>query len=270
MGRFTLFLTMLIMTAGCHLRSPPPTAQKAAGPVPDNSPGIEHTDVLIYSGAGSWGDEIDSLKEILYANGKSYVDFDDEEFNELTEEELEAFSMLLIPGGDSDEVTANLLPETRDNIRKAVQEKGLNYLGFCSGAWLVVSPKPEPQEDSYGFRLVEGPWLKQTALFEKGLKYALLRASFPDGGQRNLLWFGGPITPNIPGGVVAKYPDGSPAVTQLHAGKGFVMISGLHPAVNKKILGKIKVFDKEAIDPDLSWKMLDSAIRGVPLPAFAE
>jgi hypothetical protein len=167
MARLALFLISLTVLIGCQLHkapAPPPA------PVPFDNPGEEHTDVLIYGGEGSWGDEIDSLKQILFAHGKTYVEYDDEQFNEAEDDELEMFSLIIFPGGDSDKVTANLTPMARERIRKAVVDQGLNYLGFCAGAWLVVSPDPKPGEDRYGFQLVNGPWLKQTPFFEQGLE----------------------------------------------------------------------------------------------------
>jgi hypothetical protein len=82
------------------------------------------------------------------------------------------------------------------------------------------------------------------------------------------LWFGGPITPDLPGGVIARYPDGNPAISQMKIGKGFAILSGFHPTANKKILGALGLFEKEAIAPELGWTMIDAAIRGEPMAAF--
>lgn len=266
MDRIVLFLVSLVLAAGCTLRSP--ASAPAVAPV--DNPGVGHTDVLIYSGAGSWGDEIDSFKEILFAHGKTYQEADDDDLNNFDGDDLKTYSMVLFVGGDSDRITAKLKPETRALLRDAVQKDGLNYLGFCAGAWLVISPEPKLGEDVYGFHLIDGPWLKQTSFNQQGLEFAVANTLFPDGNHRRLLWFGGPITPDIPGGVIAKYPDGNPAITQMRAGKGFVIISGLHPAANKKILSKISLFDKEVIAPELGWQLLEAAIAGAPIKAFAE
>lgn len=261
-----MFLSLILMSVvGCGLKSPP----KPSGPA-KNKPGVGHTDVLIYGGLGSWGDEIESLKELLAAHGKTYAEYDDKQFNDATDADFDKFSLVIFPGGDSNDVNRNLTMETRDRIRRAVLERGLNYFGLCSGAWLVVSPQNRLKENVYGFQFVTGPWLKQTPLFEMKLEYAVTNAIFPNGSRRKLLWFGGPITPNIPGGVIAKYGDGTPAITQMRAGKGFVILSGLHPTANKKILSKISLYEKEAIDPELGWRLLEAGITGKPLPAFSE
>lgn len=262
MSRLCNIILVAIFLTACQLQSPPAKVKTA----PDNNPGTDHTDVLIYSGEGSWGDEVDSLAEILYAHGRTYVEWDEDQLNKASEEDIKKFSLILFPGGDSDLVTKYLSLETRNRIRKAVREEGLNYLGFCAGAWAVISP----EKDAYGFRLLEGDYLQQTPYFKKGLEFSLAKAEFPDGRRRDLLWFGGPITPDIPGGVVARYPDGKPAISQMYAGRGFVVISGLHPAANKIILNKIELYNKEAIAPTYAWKLIDAALNVKPLPTFVD
>lgn len=262
--RRILFLSFILVFAGCQLRSAP---DKSARP-PKDKPGVGRTDVLIYGGSGSWGDEIDSLKDILAANGKTYAEYDDKQFNEATDADLDRYTLVIFPGGDSNDVSKNLTRETRERVRRAVVERGLNYFGLCSGAWLVVSP--EIKENPYGFQFVTGPWLKQTPFHAMKLEYAVTNAIFPNGSRRKLLWFGGPITPDIPGGVIAKYADGNPAITQMKAGKGFVILSGLHPTATKKILAKINLYEKEAIDPALSWELLQAGLTGKPVTAFSE
>jgi hypothetical protein len=150
-----------------------------------------------------------------------------------------------------------------------VQKYGLNYLGFCAGAWLVASPdSTTPQGESYGVGIVNDLFLKPTIYSTQGLEYTIVKATFPDGSERDLLWYGGPITPDIPGGVIAKYPDGNPAITQIWSGKGLVIISGLHPTVTKPILRVLGLFDSTAVDPELTWKILYAVIHGVTLPAY--
>ena len=252
---------------GCNLRSPPPPV---SAPVPVQNPGKERTDVLIYGGVGAWGEEIESIKNILIAHGKTYVEYDDFTFNELTETKFEQFSLVIFAGGNSDRTSQKLKPETKRNLQNAVINRGVNYLGFCSGAWLAVSPEPRDAGEHYGFQFLTGPWLEHTPYDQQNLHYSVVQASFPDGVTRKLLWFGGPITPDIPGGVVARYPDGRPAISQIKSGKGFVIISGLHPAATKPILKSLSVYEREAIAPELAWSMIDAGLSAKPMAAFLE
>ncbi len=100
-----------------------------------------------------------------------------------------------------------------------------------------------------------------------GKPFALDEAQFADGTRRKLLWYGGPVTPEIPGGVIARYSDGSPAISQMQSGKGFVIISGLHPAATKSILDWLGIRDQEAIAPEFAWELLRAVIQGKALSA---
>src|SRR4051812_1346940 len=103
MKRHFVFLILLMMISGCKLRPAPSEAPLHTAP--DENPGQEHTDVLFYGGPGSWGDENDALKQILYDHGKTYAEADEDQINSMTDEEIEMYSLILVPGGDSDKVT---------------------------------------------------------------------------------------------------------------------------------------------------------------------
>jgi len=241
---------------------PPPTA-------PDSPIGNARTDVLIYGGPGSWKDEIAALKAILYSHGSTYEEILPTQLNQLSVEDFQKYRVILFAGGDAPTVRKALSTETHARLREAVQKNGLSYLGFCAGAWLAVAPAPLSNEDvTYGLGVVNGPLLETNYLGKQGHAFGLDKTSLPDGSIRKLLWYGGPITPDIPGGVIAKYADGTPAISQIWSGKGLVIISGLHPAANKLILSKIGILDREAIAPDFAWTLLQGAIQQKPLPAF--
>jgi hypothetical protein len=103
---------------------------------------------------------------------------------------------------------------------------------------------------------------------KQGLTLAMLSSSFPGGRHRDLLWYGGPITPEIPGGVLARYPDGTPAITQILSGNGFVIISGLHPALPRESITALGLEDSDGSDEDFAWQLLEAMIQKRPLQAF--
>jgi len=184
-------------------------------------------------------------------------------------DELSKYALMIFPGGDAPTITKSLTADTHAKLREAVQKRGVDYLGFCAGAWLAISPAPQPGEDVfYGIGVVAGPIQQQNYLYKEGREFAIAKASFPDGTHRDLLWYGGPITPDIPGGVLAKYPDGTPAITQINSGEGLVIVAGLHPTANLAILNVLGLSDPEAIAPDYAWKLIAAGIHHTPLPAF--
>lgn len=248
---------------------------RPSAPTPDAAPdsyqsaSASKTDFLIYEGPGSWRAELRSLKNILYSNGATYETLSPDKINRLSRKDFEKYNAIMFVGGNARTVRKNLSKDTRALIREAVQMQGLNYLGFCAGAWLAVAPEPSLNEDVVaGIGVVSGPLLNITSLEKQGLHYSLDKSIFPDGSRKNLLWYGGPITPDIPGGVIAKYSDGTPAISQIRSGRGMVIISGLHPAATRSILRSINLEDREAIDPVFTWDLLKATINGTSLPAF--
>ncbi|MEZ0393044.1 MAG: BPL-N domain-containing protein [Pseudobdellovibrionaceae bacterium] len=259
------FFSLLILVSCVKATSKAPVEEH----LPDVSSGEERTNVLIYGGPGSWKAEIESLKKILLENHATYEVLTAQELNEMSQEDYSNYDAILFAGGDAPTVRAALDKETRIQIREAVQKMGLSYLGFCAGAWLAVAPKPEPGEDvAYGLGVVEGPLLEPNFLTGEGKLFALDRALFADGTERNLLWYGGPVTYQNPGTVVVKYSDGTPAISQVESGQGLVIMSGLHPAANKLILGQIGIYNKEAIAPEIAWALLEAAIAKKKLSTF--
>ena len=245
----------------------------AEAPIEINAPesmvGSNRTDVLIYSGPGSWRAEVEALKVILFTHGASYETLTPEQINNLSLQDLTKYRAILFAGGDAPTVRRVLSTETHARIRDAVQKKGLNYLGFCAGAWLAVAPAAKPGEDViYGLGVVNAPVLKLNYLSLQGSHYALDNSLFPNGIQKKLLWYGGPVTLDLPGTVVAKYSDGTPAISQVKSGEGLVIMSGLHPAVTKSILNYVGLYDRQAIDPDFAWDLLEAVITQKKLATF--
>lgn len=268
-----LFYALLLLFVGCAKPMDPPklpvAAQAAGASVPDTWAGQGRSDVVIFGGVTAWKAEVDSIKAILYKHGATYEEIDSERLNAFTLDDFARYKLLIFPGGYAPTMVDFMTLATRERIRSAVQLGGLNYLGFCAGAWIAVGPAPAPgQPLAYGLGVANGAYLDKNFLGKKGLDHAIDRARFADGSRRNLLWYGGPVTPSLPGGVVARYSDGAPAVSQMRSGQGFVIVSGLHPAATMPMLEFLGLNDKEAIAPDFAWMLLKAGIQGKPMPAF--
>ena len=268
-----LFVSVFLLSACAMPLGLSSSAPAAGAPATTHPPSSHrtgrHADVLLFAGAASWRSEIESLENILLEHGATYQEITSLQLDALSLDELLDYSLLIIPGGDAPTLTASLSAATHARLREAVQKGGLNYLGFCAGAWAAIAPAPAPDGDvSYGLGIVDGPIQKPNYLSEEGREFAISRAIFPGGKRRDLLWYGGPVTPELPGGVIVRYADWSPAVTQINSGQGYVIVSGLHPAATEPILNALGINDPEAIDPEFAWQLLDAGIRRSPLPAF--
>jgi glutamine amidotransferase-like uncharacterized protein len=156
--------------------------------------------------------------------------------------------------------------DTHANLRAAVQQLGVSYVGFCAGAFVAVAPAPPPGGDvSYGFGVVDGPILDLYAGPGTDAVYEQTLESYPDGSSENILWYGGPVTPDT--GVVARYPTGDPAISQMWSGAGLVIVGGVHPDLSQASLDALGV-SPDIPAQDIAWRILHAALTQQLLPTF--
>ncbi len=224
--------------------------------------------VLLLSGSGTWPAEIYSLEKILREHGVQSRQATSQQLENLDLDSLASYSLLVVPGGNAITLTAELSKKTRLNIRTAVRDRGMSYLGFCAGAWMAISPGgTQTEAPPYGFGLIDGP-LQSEAIYQRsGSAYTIADAIFPGGAKRPLLWWGGPITPEGEGSVIARYPDGGAAISQLSVGQGWAVLSGLHPAATPEVFEALGLDPATPTSLDFAWKLLQSALTKTPLPS---
>jgi len=227
------------------------------------------TDVLLFVGAGTWGAEIASLESIMDSHGTSYQTMTSGQLDTMSIDEMAKFGLLIFPGGAGGTEAGSLSAQTHAHLRAAVQLMGVSYLGFCAGAFIAAAPAPAAGQDvSYGLGIVDAPVMDYYYLENQGQDIAMTLEKFPDGSTADLLFYGGPVTPNIVGGVIAKYPNGDPAITQIHSGNGFVIVSGSHPTATQSTLNALGVRSSDGTHLDLAWKLIHSALTQQPMPAY--
>jgi len=234
--------------------------------------GTYEIDALVFTGPGTWDSEIPGIRDVLNQHGVSFREVGSDELNNMSVDEIARFGIIIWPGGSGGTETASLSTETKARLRQAVQERGVSWIGFCAGAFVAVAPAPAPGKDpSYGIGIVDGPELEYYYLeyeMANQLDVAMLEHTFADGTKRDILWYGGPVTPGGPGSVVAKYPNGDAAISQVWAGRGLVMLVAGHPAVPASVAGELGVTDSDGVDQDTAWKLIEATLAQRPLPAF--
>ena len=99
----------------------------------------------------------------------------------------------------------------------------MNYLGICAGAFLAGN-------SSYynGLNLTSGVKFGFYSAEEKGVRKAAVPIAVPGGPTLEQYWEDGPQLSGW-GAVVGKYPDGTPAIVEGTSGRGWVILSGIHP-----------------------------------------
>jgi hypothetical protein len=225
------------------------------------------TDAMVFSGDGTWSSEVASIEALMTANGITYKDTNSTELDAMTLDDLAQFGMLVFPGGEGSTEAESVSATTHANLRAAVQTLGVNYLGFCAGSFVAVAPAPAAGQDvTYGFGVVNGPILDEfTPTDNANADYEMTLDTFPDGTSTDILWYGGPITPST--GIIAKYPTGTPAISEMWSGAGFVVLSGIHPTATLAMLDALGV-SPATPDTDFAVKLMKAALNQAPLPTF--
>jgi len=178
--------------------------------------------VLLFVGTGTSPGDVAALETILVTNQLNYATVNSAELNAMTEDDIRRYRLLIVPGGNFVAMGDGLTPGTTAKLRTGVQD-GLNYLGLCAGAFMAGS-FPPPYKS---FNLTSGV---QFGFYAAGpaVRKAAVVIAVADGPALDQYWEDGPQLTGW-GAVVAKYPDGTPAVVQGAVGNGWVVLTGVHP-----------------------------------------
>jgi glutamine amidotransferase-like uncharacterized protein len=229
------------------------------------------TEALIYHGDATAYDDAEALAQIVESHGWKQKTVTSEELNAMSLDDMAKFGAILWPGGYASEMSDSLSVATRERIRKAVTERGVGFVGICAGAFIAVSPpaKAGEQGPNWGFAIIPEQTLDVYHLEDDGVEDAMVNVTFADGSNRDLLWWGGPVFPEYPHGVVARYSeDKAPALVQVKAGEGLVLLSGPHPESPENWRTKLGLNDKDGLDQDVAWNMIQAAVNQSPLPVL--
>lgn len=234
-----------------------------------NDPRAYVTDALLFAGDGTWSPEVASIESLLLSNGARYRKVYSAELGSMSVDEIAEFGLMIFPGGLGGTQAGSLSSSAHSRIREAVQKRGVSYIGFCAGAFIAQAPAPAPGGDvSYGLGVVDGPVMDYYHLEYDGVTAETVDHTLADGTKLDILWYGGPVTPNVPGGVIARYPNGEPAISQMMSGDGFVIVSGTHPTATESMLSSLGVSSGDGTHRDFAWALIRSALNRAPMAAF--
>ena len=224
------------------------------------------TDVMIFTGSGTWGTEIGDAEALFNANGITFQEVNSAQLDAMAPADMAKFGIMFMPGGAGGTEAGSVSAQTHANLRTAVQSLGLGYVGFCAGAFVAAAPAPTGGGDvSYGFGVVNAPVMDYYTGPGTSAAYEETLDTFADGHTENMLWYGGPVTPNT--GVIAKYPTGDPAVSEMWSGAGFVIVAGTHPDLSASSLSGLGASPATSAQ-DTALKIFNAAIHQQPLPTF--
>ena len=216
---------------------------------------------LLFNGSGVSVNDVAAIETILDSNHLNYVTVSSEELNGMSQSQLMSYRLLIVPGGDFINMGNSLDTATATNICVAVQH-GLNYLGICAGAFLAGN-------STYynGFNLTSGVTFGFYCAENKGIRKAALAISNADGSTLDQYWEDGPQLSNW-GLVVAKYPDGTPAVAEAKCRKGFVILAGIHAEAPENWRGGMGFNTSAATCNAYAATLIHAALNGARLPHY--
>lgn len=139
----------------------------------------------------------------------------------MSESRLREYRLLIVPGGNFVNIGNGLTANATVNIRNAV-EHGLNYLGICAGAFFAGD------SPYHGLNLTSGARFGFYAAEAQGIRKAAVAITGAAGPPLDQYWEDGPQLTGW-GAVVARYPDGTPAIVEGTYGGGWVVLTGVHP-----------------------------------------
>ena len=193
-----LFIVLTLSPIGCRHRGDP------ASPV------------LLFDGTGTSSGDVAAIESLLVESGLAYDTAGSWGLDRMSEAELAAHRLLIVPGGDFMVMGKNLKGTTGAKIRTAVQN-GLGYLGICGGA-LMAADSP----DYNGFNLTGGVRFGFYADVSRGIHKDSVAIARPHEAPLDQYWEDGPQLAGW-GDVVAKYPDGTPAIAEGAVGRGWAI-----------------------------------------------
>jgi hypothetical protein len=235
------------------------TAAQAAAAVPLSA--TKKPPVLLFNGTGTSSSDVAAVEAILSANGLTYSTANSSQLNALTEAELNAYQLMIVPGGNSITIGNNLKLSTTTNIHDAVVNDGLHYLGICAGGFFGG------YSIYNGLNLTSGVWFNFYADHFNGIDKEPVEISSPDSGALDQYWQEGPELSGW-GSIVGKYPDGTPAIVEGKSGNGWVILSGIHAEAPSSWRGGMTFTTSVAVDNAYAGALVTAALNGTSLPHY--
>jgi glutamine amidotransferase-like uncharacterized protein len=202
-----LALLLIACLAGCQ--KTPATAE--AGVMPAR--------IVLFDGKGTSPGDVHAVEALLKHEKLPYTTVDSDELDLMTAEQFAHVDLLIMPGGNFEEMGRELDPATPKRVRDAVRG-GTNYLGICAGA-LIAGNAP-----GHGFDLT-GTRFGFFADSRLGTRKETVTLANSDGTRFKTYWEDGPELSGW-GEPLARYADGTPAVVQGKLGTGWVVLTGVH------------------------------------------
>jgi glutamine amidotransferase-like uncharacterized protein len=220
----------------------------------------EAAPILLFNGTGASPNDVKAVEAILKDSHLKYAIVNSRQLNGMSESQLQAYRLMIVPGGNYIKVGNSLTPATTTNIHNAVQS-GLNYLGICAGGILAGNA------NCNSLNLTSGVRFGFYAEVNRGIHKAAVAIAGVGTPAIEHYWEDGPQFTGW-GTVVGKYPDGTPAVVEGTCGKGWVILSGVHPEAPENWRRGMSFTTPTSAAHAYAGTLIDAALHGTSLPHY--
>jgi glutamine amidotransferase-like uncharacterized protein len=227
----------------------------AATAIPPTSSGVPP--ILLFNGTGTSANDVAAVETVVSDNHLSYATANSSELNDMSEAQLTAYRLLIVPGGNFITIGNNLRSSTTANIHNAVQN-GLSYLGICAGGFLA---------GSNGLNLASGVQFGFYADEDRGVRKTAVAIAVAGAPTLDHYWEDGPQFAGW-GAVVGKYPNGTPAIVEGTSGKGWVILSGVHPEAPASWRHGMTFTTPVSVDNAYAGTLIHAALNRTQLPHY--
>jgi len=216
--------------------------------------------ILLFNGSGTSPNDVAAIEKILNENDFSYATANSQQLNEMSESRLRAYRLLIVPGGNFEQIGNGLTSSATANVRNAVHS-GLNYLGICAGAFFAGKAPYN------GLNLTSGVKFNFYALEDQGVRKAAVAITIAGSPALTHYWEDGPQLTGW-GDVVAKYPDGTPAIVEGNVGDGWVILSGIHPEAPESWRRGLTFNTPASVDNAYAARLINAALNRIRLDHY--
>jgi glutamine amidotransferase-like uncharacterized protein len=249
---------LLISLTACG--TPAVTPAAASTPEPQTAHPTSGPSILLFVGTGTSPTDVAAVETILSTNKLTYATATSSQLDDMSQSELLAYKLLIVPGGDSITIGDNLTSTATNTVHNAVQE-GLHYLGICAGGFFGG------YSEYNGLNLTSGVWFNFYADYNEGIDIAAVEVSQPDGTELDQYWQEGPQFTGW-GNIVGKYPNGTPAIVEGKSGSGWVILAGIHAEAPASWRYGMTFTTSVQTDNAYAYTLINAALNGTSLPHY--
>lgn len=215
--------------------------------------------ILLFVGTGTSSGDVSAVKSLLTSLGMAFTSVTSSQLNSMTVSQLTAHKLFIMPGGDAVTIGKYLTKTATANVRQAIGN-GLHYLGFCAGGFFAGN-------SIYNRLQMTGVIYKFFSAYYKGIAKEAVNITLSGGTKYDVYWQDGPQLSGW-GSIVAKYPDGTAAITEGKYGSGFAILSGVHPEAPASWRYGMNFTTPLSVDLAYAGTLVKAALSGTALPHY--